>query len=135
MSKVKQAIELALENVNNAARNTYGAKIYTFEQVAMILQDIIEGINEDGEESNGFVTDALITSLVGTIDDLVSDNIDNLSDSDIIDEDSLEASISGGRVSIDCIDLDKSSIADEATSNLERTIRDWAHENGLIGGN
>ena len=35
MSKVIPAIETALENINSASKNTYGAKVYTFDQVAM----------------------------------------------------------------------------------------------------
>ena len=136
MSKVKQAIETALENVSNATSNTYGAKLYTFDQVAMILQDLLETASEDSDgDTTNSLTMELITGLVGTIDDLVSDNIDNMCDSDIIDQDTLEASISGGRVNIDGIDLNKSSIVDEATSNLERTILEWAQENGLYDGN
>jgi hypothetical protein len=136
MSKVKQAIETALENVSNATSNTYGAKLYTFDQLAMILQDLLETASEDSDgDTTNSLTMELITGLVGTIDDLVTDNIDNMCDSDIIDEDTLEASISGGRVSIEGIGLDKSSIVDEATSNLERTILEWAQENGLYDGN
>lgn len=136
MSKVKQAIETALENVSNATSNTYGAKLYTFDQVAMILQDLLETASEDSDgDTTNSLTMELITGLVGTIDDLVSDNIDNMCDSDIIDQDTLEASISGGRVNIEGIDLNKSSIVDEATYNLERTILEWAQENGLYDGN
>jgi hypothetical protein len=102
----------------------------------MILQDLLETASEDSDgDTTNSLTMELITCLVGTIDDLVTDNIDNMCDSDIIDEDTLEASISGGRVSIEGIDLDKSSIVDEATSNLERTILEWAQVNGLYDGN
>jgi urease gamma subunit len=66
MSKVKEAIELALENVNNNARNTYGARIYTFEQVAMVLQDILETANEAEPTGDGT---AVVTRDV--MDDLV----------------------------------------------------------------
>ena len=136
MSKVKQAIETAIAQVNIASRNTYGAKIYSFEQVILILDDLLETASEDSDgDTTNSLTMELITCLVGTIDDLVTDNIDNMCDSDIIDEDTLEASISGGRVSIEGIGLDKSSIVDEATSNLERTILEWAQENGLYDGN
>jgi hypothetical protein len=136
MSKVKQAIETAIAQVNIASRNTYGAKIYSFEQVILILDDLLETASEDSDgDTTNSLTMELITCLVGTIDDLVTDNIDNMCDSDIIDEDTLEASISGGRVSIEGIDLDKSSIVDEATSNLERTILEWAQVNGLYDGN
>jgi hypothetical protein len=131
MSKVKQAIELALENVNNNARNTYGAKIYTFEQVAMILQDILEGINEDGEESNGFITDEQLEDLADMVAERIDGNISDMNESDMIDESSLEASISGGRVSIESLDVDKDNIISEAQCNMDDTIASWAAKHGL----
>lgn len=131
MSKVKQAIEKALENVNNAAHNTYGAKIYTFEQVATVLQDILETANEDAGPNNGFVTDEQLEDLAEMIAERIDTNINDMSDSDIIEEDSLEASISGGRVSIDNIDLDKDSIIDNAQCNMDDTIASWAVKYGL----
>jgi len=132
MSKVKQAIEKALENVNNAAHNTYGAKIYTFEQVQAVLQDLLDGVNEDGDTAGGTVlTRELITALVGEIDDLVTNNIDNMSDTDIVEQDSIEMSLSGGRYSVDNIDCDKDLIASEAIEDLEQTIYDWAAANDI----
>jgi hypothetical protein len=131
MSKVKQAIELALENVNNGARNTYGAKIYTFEQVAMILQDILEGINEDGEESNGFITDEQLQDLADMVAERIDGNINDMNESDMIDEDSIEMSISGGRASVDNLDVDKDNIIVEAQCDMDDTIASWAAKHGL----
>jgi hypothetical protein len=132
MSKVKQAIELALENVNNGARNTFTvAKIYTFEQVAMILQDILEGINEDGEESNGFITDEQLQDLADMVAERIDGNINDMNESDMIDEDSIEMSISGGRASVDNLDLNKDNIIVEAQCDMDDTIASWAAKHGL----
>jgi hypothetical protein len=131
MSRVKQAIELALQNVNNGSRNTYGAKIYTFEQVAMILQDILDGINEDGDTANGFVTDEQLEDLAEMVAERIDNNIGNMSESDMIDDSSLEASISGGRVSIESLDVDKDNIISEAQMDIDDTIASWAAKHGL----
>jgi hypothetical protein len=130
MSKVKEAIKTALEQVNNASHNTYGAKIYTFDQVAMILQDIMATADEDNTGGT-VLTKAMITHLVGEIEDLVVNNIDGISDTDIVEQDSIEMSLSGGRYSVDNIDCDKDLIASEATYNLAQTIYDWAEQNDI----
>jgi hypothetical protein len=130
MSKVKEAIKTALEQVNNASHNTYGAKIYTFDQVATILQDIMATADEDNTGGT-VLTKAMITHLVGEIEDLITNNIDGISDTDIVEQDSIEMSLSGGRYSVDNIDCDKDLIASEATYNLAQTIYDWAEQNDI----
>jgi hypothetical protein len=137
MSKVKEAIELALENVNNNARNTYGARIYTFEQVAMVLQDILETANETevAGDGTGVVTRDAMDDLVEKIEARIDSNINDMNDSDIIDEDSIEMSISGGRASVDNIDVDKDQIISEANYGVDDTIRQWADRNGIFSEN
>lgn len=134
MSKVKESIETAIENVNNAGHNTYGATIYTHSQVLAILQDLLDGVNEDAEaETTGAVlTQTDIDELVEALEERISDNIDDISDSDIVDESSLEASISGGRVSIESLDIDKSNIISEAQYNLDEVVSKWAYEHKLV---
>jgi hypothetical protein len=132
MSKIKQAIATAIRNVNHAGANTYGASIYTTNQVQAILNDLLETANEDGADTGGTVlTRALVTALVGEIDDLVTNNIDRISETDIVDQDSIEMSLSGGRYSIDNLDCDKDLIATEALEDLEQTIYDWAAANDI----
>ena len=131
MSKVKQAIETALECINNASKNTYGAKVYTFDQVAMILQDIYATAKEVDEDGTAVLTHQMIADLVERIETKIDGNISGLSDTDIVDSDSLDITISGGRVSIDSIDVDKDGIISEATYGIDDTIRDWADENDL----
>jgi len=132
MSKILEAIKTAQTNVSKAAVNTYGARIYDFEQVCKILEDLYEVASEDGATTGGTVlTRELVTALVGEIDDLVTGNIDNLSDTDIVDQDSIEMSLSSGRYSVDNIDCDKDLISTEAIDGLEQTIYDWAAANDI----
>ena len=131
MSKVKRAIEVALENINSASKNTYGAKVYTFDQVAMILQDIYETAKETDEDGIALLTSEMITDLVEKIEARIDSNIGDMNETDIVDGDSLDITISGGRVSIDSIDVDKDGIISEATYGIDDTITDWADKNGL----
>jgi hypothetical protein len=135
MSKIKQAIETALENVNNASRNTYGAKLYTFEQVAMILQDIYATATETDEDGIAVLTSDMIGDLVEKIEARIDNNIHNMSESDIVDSDSIEMSISGGRATVEDIDVDKDNIISEATYGIDDTVTEWAEKNGIFNNN
>ena len=135
MSKVKKAIESALENINNASRNTYGAKLYTFDQVAMILQDIYATATDTDEDGMAVLTADMIGDLVEKIEARIDSNIYDMMESDIVDSDSIELTISGGRVSIDSIDVDKDQIVSEATSGIDDTITNWAEHNGIYNEN
>lgn len=132
MSKVKQAIESALENINKAANdNIYGAKIYTFDQVALILQDIYEMATDTDDEGIAVITSDMIADLVEKIEARIDSNINDMDDSDIVDSNSLDITISGGRVSIDSIDVDKEQIITDATYGIDELIEDWAEHNGV----
>jgi hypothetical protein len=96
----------------------------------MILQDIMATADEDNTGGT-VLTKAMITHLVGEIEDLITNNIDGISDTDIVEQDSIEMSLSGGRYSVDNIDCDKDLIASEATYNLAQTIYDWAEQNDI----
>jgi hypothetical protein len=133
MSKIKNAIETALESINGASHNTYGAKIYTFEQVAMILQDLLETASENGADiAGGTITQTQIDQLVALIEVRIDTNINNMSDSDIVDGDSIEMSISGGRATIEDIDVDKDNIISEAQYGIDDEINNWADRHGIV---
>jgi hypothetical protein len=135
MSKVKQAIETALENISNATSNTYGAKLYTFDQVAMILQDIYATATETDEDGIAVLTPDMIGDLVEKIEARIDTNINDMSDSDIVDEDSIEMSISGGRASVESIDVDKDQIVSDANYGIDDTITNWAQRHGIFNEN
>jgi hypothetical protein len=107
MSKIKEAIKTAQTNVSKAAINTYGARVYDFEQVCKILEDLYDVANEAGsEDTAGKITQAQIDQLVALIETRIDANIHNMSDSDVVDSDSIEMSISGGRATVEDIDVD-----------------------------
>lgn len=130
MSKVKQAIETALECINGARRNTYGAEIYTAEQVTSILKDLLETASED-DTAGVMVTSQQLDKLVASIEQSIDNSIHNMSDSDIVDEDSIEMTISGGRVNIDNVDVNKDNIIDEAANGIENDVYEWAESIGI----
>ncbi len=133
MSKVKEAIEKAIECVNNAGHNTYGASIYTFNQVHSILNDLLETVNEDGADTTGaVVTQTDVERLVTRIEERIDKNIHSMNESDIVDENSIEMSLSGGRYSIDNIDCDKDNIISEAMYGVEDEIAGWAYDLKLV---
>ncbi len=132
MSKVKEAIKTALEQVNNASHNTYGAKIYTLDQVAMILQDIMATADEDEDTAGGTVTSTDMYELVEALEERICDNIDGISESDIVDSDSLEASIYNGRFTVESIDVDKELVVNEAQANLDDTVREWLYKHKIL---
>jgi hypothetical protein len=74
----------------------------------------------------------LVTALVGEIEDLITNNIDDISDTDIVEQDSIEMSLSGGRYTVDNIDCDKALIASEVTYGLEQAVYNWAEEIGIV---
>ena len=131
MSKVKRAIEVALENINSASKNTYGAKLYTFDQVAMILQDIYETAKETDEDGIAVLTSEQIGQLIEMIEERIDSNINDMTDSDIVDSDSIEMSISGGRASVDNIDVDKDQIISDAVDGIDDEIYKWADRMGI----
>ena len=135
MSKVKQAIETALVQINSASANTFGARIYTFEQVAMILQDILETATETNEDGLPVVTRDMIDDLIEKIEARIDSNINDMSDSDIVDDDSIEMSISGGRATVENVDIDKDQIVSEANYGVDDTIRQWAERHGIFSEN
>jgi len=134
MSKIKQAIETAVAQINIASRNTYGAKIYTFEQVTLILDDLLETLSEDGAEQTQSVTitQEKIDELIESIEERIDGNINKMDDTDIVDEDSIEITLSGGRYTIDNIDANKDNIVSEAQYGIDDVVTGWALTNNLI---
>jgi len=134
MSKIKQAIETAVAQINIASRNTYGAKIYTFEQVTLILDDLLETLSEDGSEETQSVTitQEKIDELIESIEQRIDGNINKMDDTDIVDEDSIEITLSGGRYTIDNIDANKDNIVSEASYGIDDVVTGWALTNNLI---
>ena len=134
MSKIKQAIETAVAQINMASRNTYGAKIYTFEQVTLILDDLLETLSEDGSEETQSVTitQEQIDELIESIEQRIDGNINKMDTNDIVDEDSIEITLSGGRYTVDNIDANTDNIVTEAQYGIDDVVTGWALTNNLI---
>jgi TolA-binding protein len=134
MSKIKQAIETAVAQINIASRNTYGAKIYTFEQVTLILDDLLETLSEDGSEETQSVTitQEQIDELIESIEQRIDGNINKMDTNDIVDEDSIEITLSGGRYTVDNIDANTDNIVTEAQYGIDDVVTGWALTNNLI---
>jgi hypothetical protein len=134
MSKIKQAIETAVAQINMASRNTYGAKIYTFEQVTLILDDLLETLSEDGSEATQSVTitQEQIDELIESIEQRIDGNINKMDTNDIVDEDSIEITLSGGRYTVDNIDANTDNIVTEAQYGIDDVVTGWALTNNLI---
>ena len=77
----------------------------------------------------------MIADLVEKIEARIDSNINDMSESDIVDSDSLDITISGGRVSIDSIDVDKDQIISDATYGIDDIITNWAEHNGIYNEN
>jgi len=134
MSKVKQAIETAVAQINIASRNTYGAKIYTFEQVTLILEDLLETASEDDadEPTISTLTQTDIDELVESIEECIDSNIHKMNDNDIVDEDSIEITLSGGRYTVDNVDVNFDTIVDEAKNGIDVVVAEWAYKNKIV---
>jgi len=134
MSKILEAIKTAQTNVSKAAVNTYGARIYDFEQVCKILEDLYEVASEDGAEQTqaGTITQSEIDELIESIEERIDGNINKMDDTDILDEDSLEVSLSGGRYSVDNMDANKDFIVTEAQYGIDDVVTGWAEKHNLI---
>jgi hypothetical protein len=87
---------------------------YSVDQVIELIKGIEGGTND-------FDIQALVklieTHICGQISDMSSDNACDFS--------SAEFSLSGNEIELDCVDLEASNIADEATNGLEDIIEDF----------
>ena len=135
MSKnVNQTIQTTINEIRKATVSPFGARYYEADQVIAILNNLMKDIgSDDDEDQNGeVITQSLIDSLVESIEEQIDVNIDNLTDSDIVDEDSIEISLASGRYSIDNIDCNTETIKDEAKGKIEECIKTWVYENKIV---
>jgi len=133
MSKILEAIKTAQTNVSKAAVTTYGSRIYDFEQVCKILEDLYEVASEDGADiAGGTITQEKIDELVQSIEERIDGNINKIDHSDIVDEDSLELTLSSGRYTVDNMDVNTDLIVTEAQYGIDDVVTGWALTNNLI---
>jgi hypothetical protein len=129
MSEVTQAIESTLHKIQTAAGEVYGAQIYTSEQVADILYALLKVTEPVGSTPKVSVTNIVsedqIKELINEIEDAISTNVDMMDDSDLIDEDSLDISLSCGGYTINNVDVRRDDIAASAAEGIHKLVREW----------
>jgi len=114
----------------------YAGQFYSPEGVIAIIKDIqskvvgnnVIGVVSDNEHTLPTITQDMLEAL----EERIADNINDISESDIVDADSLEATISNGRVTIDNLDVDKGPICDEAIYGIEDTVREWLYDHKIF---
>jgi hypothetical protein len=87
---------------------------YSVDQVI----ELIKGIEGAGEGFN-------IPALIEVIEDHIRDQMGGMNSDDACDFSTAEFSLNGNEIQLDCVDLEASQIADEATRNLEEVIQDF----------
>jgi len=134
MSKIKEAIKTAQTSVSSAAINTYGARIYDFEQVCKILEDLYDVVCETEAEVAGpsTISQSDIDELIADIEERIDGNINKIDHTDIVDEDSLELSLSGGRYTIDSLDVNTDLIVTEAQYGIDDVVNEWVYKNKIV---
>jgi len=87
---------------------------YSVDQVIELIKGIEGGTNEFD-----------IKALIEVIEDHVRDQISGMNSDDACDFSTAQFSLSGNEIELDCVDLEASNIADEATNGLEYVIEDF----------
>ena len=133
---INEVFEKAINEIKG--QSMYAGQFYSPQGVVAIIEDIqkrVVGNNVIGVipgDATITVTTDDVYELVNALEERISDNIDGINESDIVDTDSLEASISGNRISIDSIDVDKDLIVNEAQYNLDDTITKWMDDHKIL---
>ena len=87
---------------------------YSVDQVIELIKGIEGGTN-----------DFDIKALIEVIDDHIRDQMGGMNSDSACDFSTAEFSLNGNEIQLDCVDLEASEIADEATHGLEDVIEDF----------
>jgi len=131
MSKIKKEIARVINEVKKSTQYTYGARFYEASQVVHILTDLLDADDTESETGAAISTE-MVEDLVDKLKRAVRSSCDDMTDSSIVDEGSLEVSISGTSASIDSIEVDKEFIGDTAVEDIESTVDEWLSENDIV---
>ena len=129
MSKVKKAIETRISEVKKHATQPYGARLYSWESVIDLLQNLAMELGDEDSESPAVLTDEQIESLATYISDRVEGAIQSMDDTDMVDAYAVSMTIYRGDVTIDSIDVNKDDIVQAATEDIESSIHEWLKNN------
>jgi len=88
-----------------------------FYSVGQVIE-LIKGIEGGTNEFN-------IKALIEVIDNHIRDQMGGMSSDDAFDFNTAEFSLNGNEIQLECVHLEASQIADEATNGLEDVIEDF----------
>ena len=128
---INEVFEKAIKEIQSAGM--YKGQFYSPDGVVAIIKDIQK--NVVGNNVIGVVTgeQVLITRgmrdrLEEMINEQISEAINGLNSTDVIDNDSIEMSISGRQATIDNVDIDTNLLEDEITYHTDGTVTEWMNE-------
>lgn len=125
MSNIKTAVETAISNIKQVANNPYSASTYTVGEVLMLLSSLLADTGTVGttvthlnppQTEAHLLTKSKVEFIVQRIVETLTETIENLRTDAVVDEDSIEMTISSGSATLDHISID--------TDYLTRTILD-----------
>jgi hypothetical protein len=90
---------------------------YSLEQVIDIVKGIDEGVPKLSSEG--------INELVSRIEDHVRSQVEDLSAGEVVDMHSAEFELNGNELSLESVDIEYSTIVDNATNNLDEVIEEF----------
>jgi len=109
----------------------YAGQFYSPEGVIAIIRDIqskVVGNGTAGEPGQLLITHDMRHRLEEMINDQITEAIDGLNSSDVIDSTSIEMSINGSHATIDNVDIDTSMLYDEISYHTDGTVTEWMNE-------
>ena len=120
-----QVFEAQVAEVENAFPS-----LFTKEDVIKVLRSLQQNLEfpEDDATSAGFFTEEIAEKLQDEITAGFKKRLGNMSDSDLVDEDSIEFSLYGRTIEIDSVTLNTDSIADELADVVSDIISEYVVE-------
>ena len=109
----------------------YSAGFYSADGVIEIIKDIqkkVVGNETAGEPGQLLITHNMRDRLEEMINDQISEAINRLNSTDVVDSDSIEMSISGRQAIIDNVDIDTNLLEDEISYHTDGTVTEWMNE-------
>jgi hypothetical protein len=137
MSNIKTAVETAISNIKQVANNPYSASTYTVGEVLMLLSSLLADTGpitgtvgtsvthlSPPQTEAHLLTKSKVEFIVKRIVETLAETIENLRTDAVVDEDSIEMTISSSSVSSYHISIDTDylteTILDEG--DIERAI-------------
>ena len=120
-----QVFEAQVAEVENAFPS-----LFTKEDVIKVLRSLQQNLEfpEDDATSAGFFTQEIADKLQDEITLKFRKRLDGMSDSDLVDEDSIELSLYGRNIEIDSVSVNTDSIADELDDIVSDVLSKYVAE-------